>query len=122
MIAWNEKSTIDLALKSIAGFVDEVVIADTGSFDGTISKANECIEDLNMGGEVISVSVTNMAQARHAAWRLCRNNVILLMDSNLVLPEVLKREIMSFVGEHTKKKWGIGKVCLRRIGRIFIGI
>jgi len=35
MIAWNEAETIDLAIKSVAGFVDEVVIADNGSFDGT---------------------------------------------------------------------------------------
>lgn len=118
MIAWNEESTIDLALKSIAGFVDEVVITDTGSFDGTISKANECIEDLNISGEVISVSVTNMAQARHAAWRLCRNDTILLIDSNLVLPELLKREIGSFVNRHTRRKWGMGKVGLQRIGRV----
>jgi len=94
MIAWNEENTIDLSLKSIKNFAEEVLIADTGSFDGTVKKARECIDKFDLSGEVLSGKSRSLGEARLAAFDKCSENWILLMDSNLVLSEALKKEML----------------------------
>jgi len=93
MICWNEAQTIDLSLKSLKGFVDEVIIADTGSFDGTQDIARSQFEELDLSGEVIEVRATTIGRARHASWERCDGAWILLLDSNQVLSEALKHEL-----------------------------
>ncbi len=107
MIAWNEEKTIDLALKSIAGFADEVIIIDTGSFDNTIAVAREWMEKLGLGGKVEKARVTYLADARLASFRLCRNEWVLLLDSNLVLSDALKEEILAHMNDHPTESLGI---------------
>jgi glycosyltransferase involved in cell wall biosynthesis len=94
MIAWNEENTIDLSLKSIKNLADEVVIADTGSFDGTVKKALDCLDKFDLSGEVLRVKSHSLGEARLAAFDKCSENWILLMDSNLVLSEALKKEML----------------------------
>ena len=93
LIAWNEAQTIDLALKSISNFVDEVIIADTGSFDGTVKKAEECLSEYHISGEVLNVKANTLGQARLAAIEKTIYDWILLIDANLVLSEALKKEL-----------------------------
>jgi glycosyltransferase involved in cell wall biosynthesis len=93
MISWNEAKTIDLSLKSLKGFVDEVIIADNGSFDGTQEIAREQLEKLKLEGKVIDVKATTLGKGRLASIKECRGNWILLIDSNLVLSNALKREL-----------------------------
>jgi len=91
MISWNEAKTIDLSLKSIEGFVDEVIIADNGSFDGTQEIARNQLEKLNIKGKVIDVKTTTLGQGRLASWKECRGDWILLIDSTLYYQMPLKR-------------------------------
>jgi len=104
MIAWNEAKTIDLAIKSTVGFADEVVIVDTGSFDGTEKIAQETIDDLDLEGYVKSVKITNLGQARLQAFMLCCKKWVLMQDSNLVLSEGLKRELKEFAESWERRK------------------
>lgn len=93
MISWCESRTIDLALKSVAGFANEVVIADNGSFDGTQKIARRWLRKLKLGGEVLDVKARTLGQVRMAAWDKCTRDWILLIDSNLVLSNALKAEL-----------------------------
>jgi len=99
MISWNEATTIDLALKSLVGLADEVIIVDTGSFDGTPKIASEWMDELDLSGQVKQVKVKNIGQARLEALQLCVTNWVMIQDSNIVLSEPLKTEIL----EHIKK-------------------
>ncbi len=96
MIAWNEAKTIDLALKSLKGFVDEVIIADTGSFDGTQKIAREWFDRLDLSGQVLDVKAKTLGQARLAALEQCDGDWILLLDANQVLPNALKKEMAQY--------------------------
>lgn len=93
LISWNEVDTIDLCLKSIKGFADEVIIADTGSFDGTIKKAEECLSEQDISGEVLNVKINTLGQARIEAINKATYDWILLIDANIVLSEALKKEL-----------------------------
>jgi len=93
IIAWNEADNIDLCLRSLKGYADEVVIADTGSFDGTIYKAEQWLDKLDLLGEVTSVTIRSLDQARRAAIEKCTNPWIQLVDANIAFSEGLKREL-----------------------------
>lgn len=105
LIAWNEVQTIDLCLKSLQGFADEVIVADTGSFDGTVEKAEECFSHLGLNGEVLNVKTKTLGQARLAAIGSCTHPWILLIDSNLVISVALKKEL-----RQTSEKGYLGMV------------
>lgn len=98
MICWNEAQTIDLALKSLVGFADEVVIVDTGSFDGTQKIAQEVMETLGLSGQIKQTRVTRLVDARLESFSLCDGDWVLMQDSNLVLSNALKRELMIHAG------------------------
>ena len=103
IMAWNEANTIDLALKSITGFADEVIIYDTGSFDGTPKIAREWLQKLNLSGEVKQVTLKSgkdIMNIRLAAWQACTSKWVLMQDGQLVLSEALKRELK----RHAKKR------------------
>ena len=89
MISWCEGQTIDLALKGITGLADEVIIADSGSFDGTQDIAREWIDKLNLSGEVIDVEGHSLGQIRIKSYEACSHPWILLIDSNLVLSNAI---------------------------------
>jgi len=94
MISWNEAQTIDLTLKSLVRFVDEVVIVDTGSFDGTQRIAQETMETLDLSGQIKQVKVTKLVDARMKSFLLCDGDWILMQDSNIVLSNALKQEML----------------------------
>jgi len=106
MICWNEAQTIDLALKSISNFVDEVIIIDTGSFDGTQKIARETIDNLNLSGQIKEVTITKLFDARLKAFQLCDGDWMLMQDSNLVLSNALKQEMLG----HIKRSNALGCV------------
>ena len=110
MISWNERFTIDLALRSIKGLVDEVVIADNGSFDGTQEIARKCMEELGLHGQVIDVKAKSLGQVRLASYNLCKGPWILLIDSNLVLSKAVRAKFLRMA---TRNKNKIG--CIRSL-------
>lgn len=106
MISWCEAKTIDLSLKSLNGLIDEVIVADTGSFDGTVKIAREWIDKLNFSGQVLKVKAKTLGQARIASWKKCSGDWILLIDSNFVLSNKLKKNIH----KHLRTRAGTGHV------------
>jgi len=110
MISWNESKTIDLALRGIKGLVDEVIIADNGSFDGTQEIARKCMGELGLHGQVIDVKAKSLGQARLASYNLCKGPWILLIDSNLVLSKAVRSEFLRMA---TRNKNKIG--CIRSL-------
>lgn len=105
VIAWNESQTIDLALKSLKGFADEVNIVDTGSFDGTQAVARKMLSKLNLNGSIQQVEVKCLKDARFASLDACTGEWILILDANQVVSDSLKKVLK----QHTATSKG--KVC-----------
>ncbi|MEE9316513.1 MAG: glycosyltransferase [bacterium] len=107
MISWNEATTIDLTLKSLVGLVDEVILVDTGSFDGTPKIAREWMDELDLSGQVKQIRVKNIGKARLEAVQLCVTDWVMIQDSNLVLSESLKTEIISHMRDSPKHQLAV---------------
>ena len=74
MIVRDEAERIDAALASVAGFVDEMVVLDTGSSDDTVAIAERC------GAVVASMPWPgDFAPARNRALELVRGDWVLLL-------------------------------------------
>jgi len=99
IICWNEAQTIDLALKSLVGFADEIIIVDTGSFDGTQKIAQETMANLNLSGQIKQARVTKLVDARLKSFYLCNGDWILMQDANVVLSDALKQEMLKRMGD-----------------------
>jgi len=97
MICWNEAQTIDLALKSLVNFADEIVIIDTGSFDGTQKIAQETMDSLNLSGQIKQARITKLVDARLKSFFLCDGDWVLMQDSNIVLSNALKQEMLKHI-------------------------
>jgi len=77
MIAKNEAHTIRACLASVREVVSQIVVADTGSSDGTIAIARE------FGATVISVPWENhFAKARNAALAAMTTDWVLVLDAD----------------------------------------
>jgi len=108
-MCWNESKTIDLTLKSVAGWAYEVIIVDTGSFDGTQKIAQEWLDELNLSGQIIQISEAFMNKRKIASFKCrrarlvgydsCEGDWVLIQDANLVLSNALKKELKT----HTRK-------------------
>ena len=97
LISWNEKQTLDLCLKSLVDFADEIILVDTGSFDGTIKKAKRLYENLGITGKIISEKTRSLGEARFIAVKNCTYNWILLSDSNMVYGENIKKDFQKII-------------------------
>lgn len=88
MIVKNEAQTLAACLRSVSGIVSEIVIADTGSTDGTASIARE------FGATVVSVAWENhFANARNAALRLMSTDWVLVLDADEELDVEARNQI-----------------------------
>jgi glycosyltransferase involved in cell wall biosynthesis len=94
LISWNEASTIDLCFKSLKGFVEEIILVDTGSFDGTIEKVRELFDEFDLSGEIIEKKAHSLGEGRFSAVEKCSNDWILLSDSNMVYGDEVKNEFL----------------------------
>ena len=112
MISWNEASTIDLTLKSVAGFADEVILVDTGSWDGTQKIAREWMHKLNLSGQVTQVKIVRLGEARMKTLSLCSHEWMLMQDSDLALSAGLKQEIKRHMNKYKKHSMGIKSINL----------
>lgn len=90
MIAKDEEQNISRCLASVAGAVDEIIVVDTGSADGTRQVARE------FGAQVYSFPWNdNFSDARNASLELATGDWILFLDADEELAqesrEVLRR-------------------------------
>ena len=86
MVVRNEESRLGACLASVKGFVDEIVLVDTGSTDATVAIAETAgarIEHLPWPGD--------FAPARNAALNLITGDWVLVLDAD----EQLRAEAIS---------------------------
>ncbi|HJN34803.1 MAG TPA: glycosyltransferase family 2 protein, partial [Prochlorococcus sp.] len=86
MVVRNEESCLGACLTSVKGFVDEIVVVDTGSTDATVAIAEAAgarIEHLPWPGD--------FAPARNAALNLTTGDWVLVLDAD----EQLRAEAIS---------------------------
>jgi glycosyltransferase involved in cell wall biosynthesis len=77
MVVRNEAAQIGAALASVAGFVDEMVVLDTGSSDDTVAIAEGC------GARVVQGAWPgDFAPARNQALELVRGSWVLVLDAD----------------------------------------
>ena len=83
MIVRNEAERLERCLASVAGFVEEMVVLDTGSSDATVAVAERCgavVHHLPWPGD--------FAPARNEALRHVRGDWVLVLDADeQLLPE-----------------------------------
>jgi tetratricopeptide (TPR) repeat protein len=88
MIVRNEALKLRRCLDSVRGVVDEVVIADTGSTDGTPAIARDC------GARVVELPWNNdFAAARNRALAFVQSQWVLSLDADEVLDPAVGGEI-----------------------------
>lgn len=87
MIVKNGAATLGNCIASVSGVTDQIVIADTGSSDGTVQLARD------LGAEVFDFPwQDDFAQARNAAVRALSTDWVLVMDDDEELdPEARSR-------------------------------
>lgn len=80
MIVKNEEQNLQRCLDSVSGFIDEIVIVDTGSTDNTLSIP------FKYGARVINFEWNNdFSEARNKALEYVKSDWILFMDADEVL-------------------------------------
>jgi len=102
MICWNESKTIDLSIKSLRDFADELIIVDTGSFDGTREIARETMNENDLSGEIYNKSFIDLGKARLYSMNKTSLPWRIMLDSNIVLSNKVKSEIDDHI-KHDRK-------------------
>jgi glycosyltransferase involved in cell wall biosynthesis len=98
MIVRDAAASLEACLASVRGVVREMVLADTGSVDGTTALAQR------LGARVVSIPWTNnFAEARNRALSEVHSDWVLILDADELLDPELSRTIPdllndSFVG------------------------
>lgn len=87
MIVKNEAETLPICLKSVEGIMDQIVIVDTGSEDGTIEAAR------SFGAEVYHFDwIDDFSAARNESLKHATGDYIIWLDADDVIsPEQAKR-------------------------------
>jgi glycosyltransferase involved in cell wall biosynthesis len=92
MIVKNESRCLARCLQSVKGIADEIVIADTGSTDETMSIARE------FGAKILNFAwVSDFAAARNFGLDQTAGEWVLVLDADEWLSEKLGKEILLFV-------------------------
>jgi|SRR5581483_2226169 hypothetical protein len=76
VLTWNEEKHIRECLASMRGFVDELVVFDSGSTDGTVEYAQAA------GARVVARQFDNYAAQRNAAMEAATGDWIFFMDAD----------------------------------------
>jgi glycosyltransferase involved in cell wall biosynthesis len=88
ILAKNERDRLAPALESVA-FADEVVVADTGSTDGTQELARLA------GARVVPIGWEGFVASRNRALAEAQNDWVLVLDADERVPEALRAEILA---------------------------
>ena len=94
MIVRDEAERLERCLASVAGFVDEMVLLDTGSRDATVAIAK------GWGAEVHAmVWPGDFAPARNEALRHVRGDWVLVLDADELLEEEAKQPLKDLMAQ-----------------------
>ncbi|HEX8705295.1 MAG TPA: glycosyltransferase [Myxococcaceae bacterium] len=121
LIVKNEAPRLPALFEGLRGFVDELVVVDTGSSDGTVACAREA------GATVVEHVTTNLALARNIALEHARGDWVLSLDADeRMTPAELRalRELTTTgaesVGVCIVNYFGAGRFAVvRRTGKFF---
>ncbi len=92
MIVKNEEDNLPRCLKSIKNLVDEIIIVDTGSSDGTVEIAK------NYGAKVYYFKWNNnFSEARNESLKYATKDWILILDADDELPIEYKENLKSLL-------------------------
>ena len=87
LIVCNEADRIERCLDSLASWVDQLVILDSGSTDGTLEICQRYSQD------VFSTDWPGFGAQRNRALKKCRHDWVLNIDADEELSEALKEEL-----------------------------
>lgn len=87
VIACNEADRIEACLAPLSGWVDQLVVLDSGSQDDTVSLAKQYTD------EVHETDWPGYGAQRNRALALCEHEWVLNIDADEVITEALKAEI-----------------------------
>jgi glycosyltransferase involved in cell wall biosynthesis len=93
IISKNEVERIGRCIRSVIGWVDEVVVVDCGSDDGTVELAR------SLGARVIHNDWPGFGQQKRFAECQCRNFWLLNLDADEEAPPELETEVRAFFKE-----------------------
>src|SRR3954462_10209291 len=89
-ITLNEERDLPVALKSVQGVADEIVVVDSGSTDRTCAIARE------FGGKVLSRAFTTFGEQKNFAAMQARNDWVLSLDADEVLSPELRDSLLQW--------------------------
>ena len=87
LIVCNEADRIEASLKPLAGWVDQLIVLDSGSTDGTVEIAQQYAD------VVYQTDWPGFGPQRNRALSYCEHDWVLTMDADEVMTESLKQEI-----------------------------
>jgi glycosyltransferase involved in cell wall biosynthesis len=90
IIAFNEAAKIKAAVESVL-WADEIVVADSGSTDGTAEIATE------LGARVVQIPFQGFGELRNRAIEACRCDWIFSLDSDERCTKELRDEILGLI-------------------------
>lgn len=93
IVAWNEADRIAPVIESVRGWVDEVVVVDSGSTDGTQALAE------SLGARVIHHDWPGFGPQKRYAEDRCRNDWLLNLDADEVMTGELVGEIIALFAD-----------------------
>lgn len=91
IIAKNEADRIARTIRSVVGLVDEVLVVDSGSTDGTQKLA------ASLGARVVHNPWTGFGPQKRFAEDQARNDWILNLDADEWLPDALRAELAALL-------------------------
>jgi glycosyltransferase involved in cell wall biosynthesis len=96
IIAYNEADKIVAAIRSVS-WADEIIVADSGSTDGMIAKAE------SLGAEVVQIEFKGFGDLRNRAIGYCSHPWIFSLDADERCTPQLANEIRSIIGSPDSK-------------------
>ncbi len=102
IIAKNESDRIVRSIGAVRDFVDEVVVVDCGSADRTQDLARDA------GARVVFNPWPGFGQQKRFAEEQCRNDWLLNIDADEVVPQQLAREIRTLFADGPPKHAAYG--------------
>lgn len=112
LIVKNEAKNLDSCLKSLSGWVDDIVILDSGSTDNTQQIAQQYTQNFHLKADW-----QGFGQQRQAAQKFVSTDYVLWIDADEVVTEELQKSILQAVINNkpqtayqiNRKSWVFGR-------------
>lgn len=102
ILAKNEADRLARTIRSVAGWVDEIIVIDSGSTDGTQAIAQA------EGARVVFNPWNGFGQQKRFGEDQCRHHWILNIDADEVVTDAMKRAILALFAHGTPPLAGYG--------------